>query len=100
MAITLGFPADVQEDSKADRCEARNRRKQVLAADFSQAHIECAVAAMADCRDIEAEHAGAEFRKAEPQRYLAPQNAAVFMNAGASPFSGDHQHELRAVRLS
>ena len=46
--------------------------------------------------DVEAEHAGAQFRQREPERHLAPQHAAL---AARTALAGDDEHELRPFRL-
>src|SRR5437899_1365793 len=66
----------------------------------SHAHIERALAAVADMRVLDAQHVDAEFRQRQPEWHLPLEHAATASPiAGATALAGDHQHGAGAVML-
>src|SRR6266404_9339230 len=60
------------------------------------AHVERALAAMADMRFLKADHQRAKLRQTEPLRHLAAQHPALGISSRAA-FAGDDKHERQAV---
>src|SRR6185437_15390636 len=69
----------------------------VLRSGAPDPHVECALAAMADMRLLEADHQCTKFGMAQPFRYVSAQGPALGIASTRSPFAGDHQHEGQAV---
>src|ERR1700746_1109560 len=66
----------------------------------AQAHVERALAAMANVGLLETVHISAEFRQLEPQRHLPSEHATLApIIASTCALAGDNKHEPGAVRL-
>src|SRR5260370_35693648 len=62
------------------------------------AHVERALAAMADMRFLKADHQRAKLRETQPLRHLAAQHPALGISSRA-PFAGHDKHEGQAATV-